>query len=98
MRFWRSSTAGHEAHVKSGLSGLVKGVTLGVAAVLIFGLGVNIGNGRISFGPNNQQTGLRAQLDYTRVNDVYNALKANNDATPTETQLEDGLKHGLAEA
>jgi carboxyl-terminal processing protease len=99
MRFWRSSTAGHhEAHVKSGLSGLIKGVTLGVVAILIFGLGVNIGNGRISFGPKNQATGLPAQLDYTSVNDVYNALKANYNGKLTETQLEDGLKHGLAEA
>jgi len=65
--------------------------------VLIFILGLNVGNGRISFGSHGQ-TGLPSQLDYTTVNQVYNALKQNYNGKLTASQLTDGLKHGLAEA
>jgi carboxyl-terminal processing protease len=84
--------------VKSNFGGLVKGVTIGIVALLIFDLGVNIGNGRISFGPQASQTGLPSQLDYSTVNEVYDQLKANYNGKLTATQLTDGLKHGLAEA
>jgi carboxyl-terminal processing protease len=100
MHFWgkKNKDDSRGVRVKSNFGGLVKGVTVGVVAVLIFGLGVNIGNGRITFGPKNQQTGLTAQLDYTSVNDMYSALKANYNGKLSEDQLIDGLKHVLAEA
>jgi carboxyl-terminal processing protease len=41
---------------------------------------------------------LPSQLDYSSVNAVYQALKSNYDGQLTETQLLNGLKHGLANA
>lgn len=69
-----------------------------LAAILIFGLGINVGNGRISFDSHGGVTGLPSQLNYSSVNQVYDALKANYNGKLTSTQLTDGLKHGLAEA
>ena len=77
---------------------LAKVLSVSLLVVLIFSLGVNVGNGRISVGPKSPQTGLPAQLNYSGVNEVYNALKANYNGKLTEQQLEDGLKHGLAQA
>ncbi len=72
---------------------------IGLAALfVVFGLGVNVGNGRISFGSHGGQTGLPAQLDYSSVNQVYQALKDNYNGKLTAQQMTDGLKHGLAEA
>ena len=63
--------------------GRVGAMTL--AGLLIFALGVNVGNGRIQGwlhlpGANKQvTTGLPATLDYRSVNDLYQALKQNYD-------------------
>lgn len=73
----------------------------GLALMLLFAVftvGVNTGNGRISFGSKHEQSGLPAQLNYSSVNDVYNSLKANYNGKLTEGQILDGLKHGLAES
>jgi len=67
-------------------------------AVFIFALGVNMGSGRISFYPNHGQTGLPDKLDYTTVNNIYQAIKTNYNGKLTGQQMIDGLKHGLAEA
>ena len=79
--------------------GVLKSILNIVVLLSIFLVGVNIGNGRINFhrhhGLNNN---LPAQLDYSGVNEVYQSLKDNYDGKLTETQLEDGLKHGLATA
>jgi len=75
----------------------VKYVALGLVGLIIYGLGVNVGNGRISFGAHTQ-TGLPSQLNYATVNQVYNSLKDNYNGKLTASQLTDGLKHGLAEA
>lgn len=67
----------------------------------IFVAGVNIGNGRIDVHIHKNKgvsTNLPAQLNYSGVDDVYKSLKENYDGKLTEAQLEDGLKHGLAEA
>ncbi|MDB5164826.1 MAG: Peptidase [Candidatus Saccharibacteria bacterium] len=72
-----------------------------LVAAIIFLIGVNVGNGRINvdFGHKKQaETGLPAQLDYSGVNEVYKALKANYDGKLTASQLQDGLKHGVATA
>jgi carboxyl-terminal processing protease len=63
----------------------------------VFTLGVNIGNGRINFGKSDQ-SGLPEQLNYSSVNDIYDSLKSNYNGKLTETQILDGLKHGVAEA
>jgi len=68
-------------------------------AVLFIGIG--IGDGRIRLTKQysgNGVTGLPKTLNYTSVNDVYDALKANYNGKLTEQQVTDGLKHGLAEA
>jgi len=75
-------------------------VILAVAFFAVFIVGVNFGNGRISpfshaKGPS---ASLPARLDYSSVNQVYQSIKDNYDGKLTTQQLEDGLKHGLAEA
>jgi carboxyl-terminal processing protease len=66
--------------------------------LIIFMVGVGVGDGRIDLhhkkSPVNSQ--LPAKLDYSAVNEVYQSLKANYDGKLTESQLIDGLKHGLA--
>lgn len=69
-----------------------------LVALFIFTLGVNVGNGQISFGQTAGSTGLPASLNYASVNEVYNALKANYDGKLTESQVLDGIKKGLAES
>jgi carboxyl-terminal processing protease len=67
--------------------------------VLVFTIGLFIGDGRINFNRNRTiATGLPSKLDYSSVNAVYNALRTNYDGKLTETQLLNGLKHGLAES
>ncbi len=74
---------------------------LAVLAV-IFLAGMGLGNGWIgqhlpgSVKP--VATGLPGQLDYSTVNQVYQSLKENYDGKLTQTQLLNGLKHGLAQA
>lgn len=68
-----------------------------IMAVAVFTLGVFTGNGHIRFfGARTNQTGLPARLDFTSVNEVYDALRQNYNGTLTEQQVLDGLKHGLA--
>src|SRR5664279_1281911 len=72
-----------------------------VILIAIFVLGVNIGNGRIDVNIHRNHpvaTGLPSTLDYSGVNQVYKSLKDNYDGQLTASQLEDGLKHGLAES
>lgn len=75
-------------------------IILAAAFLAVFILGVNFGNGRISVfsrakGPSST---LPSRLDYNSVNQVYQSLKDNYDGKLTTQQLEDGLKHGLAQA
>ncbi len=73
-----------------------------VASVLVvFGAGVLVGDGRLRITPRNDfsdQTGLPRTLDYASVNQIYNALRQNYDGKLTQSQILDGLKHGLAQA
>jgi len=75
------------------------GVVAGV--VVIFGLGVLVGQGRLRIVPRGQfgdRTGLPRSLDYSSINQLYDTLKANYDGKLSEQQILDGLKHGLANA
>jgi carboxyl-terminal processing protease len=81
----------------------VKLISGGLVAVLIFSLGVAVGNGRISIGPNaglkvSQNKKLPEDLDYKTVEQVYDSLKVNFDGELTTEQLLDGLKEGLAKS
>lgn len=75
---------------------------IALAGVVIFVAGVVAGNsGEINLSLHHSQQingALPAKLDYSSVEEVYKSLKDNYDGKLTETQLEDGLKHGLAEA
>ncbi len=67
------------------------------AAAVIFWLGVGVGNGGLSLHRQRGVSGdLPAKPDYSSVNQVYKALIENYDGKLSETQLENGLKHGLA--
>ena len=69
------------------------------AAVLIFALGIAVGNGQISFSSaSSQNKSLPAQLDYRSVNQLYSVIRENYDGKLTEEQLLDGIKSGLAQA
>lgn len=69
-------------------------------AAAIFCSGVLVGQGNLSLGKGavTSNTGLPKKLDFSQVNDVYQALKSNYDGTLTEQQVLDGLKHGLAQS
>lgn len=72
-----------------------------IAVVVLLGtfyLGLNIGNGNLSFGGGGLNGNLPSQLDYASVNQEYQALKDNFDGKLTETQLLNGIKHGMANA
>lgn len=79
---------------------LRRAIKLAVIAA-IFLLGVGFGNGKISLSLHSKHviaTNLPSNLDYSSVNQVYQSLKENYDGQLTESQLVNGLKHGLAEA
>lgn len=76
---------------------IIGGATFG--AVVIFALGIAVGNGQISFSSaSSQNKALPAQLDYRTVNQLYSAIRENYDGKLTEQQLLDGIKTGLAQA
>jgi len=90
-------------HAKHGFNSRVflktLGLTLVVAVVFLFGLG--IGNKTISFGTvteNNANKDLPADLDYKSVEAIYDLLKTNYDGKLDSNKLLDGLKSGLAKA
>lgn len=75
------------------------GFVLGV--VVIFSLGVLVGDGRLRVTPQSQYgnvTGLPRTLDYSSLNQIYDTLRENYDGKLSENQVLDGLKHGLAES
>jgi len=70
-----------------------------VLLLVIFNLGIAVGDGRISIDrtkPGGASSGLPNRLNYDSTNQVYKALKDNYDGKLNETQLTNGLKHGLA--
>lgn len=72
--------------------------TAGAAVVIaVFAAGILVGNGTISIHRQHGVAGnLPAKPDYSSVTQVYKSLIQNYDGKLTATQLEDGLKHGLA--
>lgn len=86
---------------KAKLKKLGQGLGVLAVAFLLFALGVAFGQGRLSFGSSNYKPAsgnLPAKLDYSSVDQVYQALKDNYYEPLTAQQLLNGLKHGLAEA
>lgn len=77
----------------------LRGVAAGVALVIVFFVGVNVGDGQIRIPVRSVASGnLPAKLDYNTVNQLYQSLRSNYDGKLTEAQLLDGMKHGLAAA
>lgn len=79
---------------------LPKTVAVVLAAVLVFAVGVGVGNGSIQFRRSSSPaaSSLPAQLDYSSVNKVYDVLRDNYNGKLTSEQLINGLKAGLANA
>jgi carboxyl-terminal processing protease len=73
-----------------------------VLVAIIFALGILVGDGKIGFissGSNGSlNNGLPNQLNYSSVNKVYQALKNNYDGKITQTEVLNGVKHGVAES
>lgn len=74
-----------------------------IIIAVIFVVGIGVGDGRLRFSKNTTglqpvATGLPAHLNYSSVDAVYQALKNNYDGQLTETELLNGIKHGLADA
>ena len=76
-------------------------VLMVLAAALLFSAGVGVGNGKLSTVIGNRSpvsANLPNSLDYGTVDAVYRSLRDNYNGKLSESQLTDGLKHGLAEA
>lgn len=69
-----------------------------LALLVVFALGIEVGNGRIDLSARTATGNLPATLDYATVNEVYQALKTNYDGTLDASKLLDGLKSGLTSA
>ena len=71
-------------------------------ALVIFAAGVGFGDGRLSItlphGNKPVANGLPDKLDYNSLNEVYQAVKDNYNGQLSQSQIIDGLKHGLAGA
>ncbi len=78
-------------------------LSFGLVAVIIFGLGVNVGNGKLNIGPNrlyrkSVSKDLPANLDYSSVERVYDQLRTQYDGKLDQAKVLDSLKEGLAQA
>lgn len=69
-----------------------------IAAVFVLGYGLGSGRFELNLHHTTVGSNLPTKLDYTSVDTVYKSLKDNYDGKVTETQLLDGLKHGIATA
>lgn len=81
-------------------SRLGRKVVLLLVAGIIFAAGVGYGDGRLKVnlnrGPAPVANGLPDKLNYNSLDQVYEAVKENYNGKLTETQVIDGLKHGIA--
>lgn len=82
---------------KKGKSGRILAAIL--AAVVIFGLGVQVGDKGLEFNRKKPVSGnLPADLNYETVEAIYDQLRTEYDGKLDENALMDGLKKGLAQA
>lgn len=76
---------------------VLKSLAALVVAILIFGVGVQVGRGNLDlhgFKPVGSNSNL-GSLDYSSVNQIYSTLKKDYDGNLDQTKLIDGLKTGL---
>jgi len=91
---------------KSGKYKIIKPIILVLSAGLIFFLGISIGNGQLGVTLGNSVRSkktetnkqLPANLNYTSVEQLYDALKLSYDGELDQTKLMDGIKKGLVDA
>lgn len=70
-----------------------------IVIVLVFLLGLNIGNGRLAFNQADPVSNdLPDNLDYASVEAIYDKLRSSYDGELNQAELLDGLKQGLATA
>jgi carboxyl-terminal processing protease len=71
-----------------------------IVVALIFGTGYSAGTGSITLPHRTHPVAnsLPSSLNYASVNKLYQSLRENYNGKLTADQLNDGLKHGLAEA
>lgn len=70
-----------------------------VILLLVFCLGVGVGNGSVNFtAPVGSNKDLPKHLSYSDTDRVYNLLRANFDGKLDVRKLEDGLRKGLVQA
>lgn len=72
-----------------------------LAGVIVFALGVNVGNGRLALNkqqPVASNDQLPDDLDYESVEAIYDKLRSSYDGKLEKDQLLDGIKQGLAQA
>jgi len=72
-----------------------------VGVLVVFSLGVATGEGRLRLvGPQDfaGRTGLPANLNYAELNQVYDTMREKYNGPLTQSQVMDGLKHGLADS
>ena len=69
---------------------------------VVFFVGLSVGNGRFNVVMPGKtkpiSNNLPTRLDYSSVNTIYQSIKDNYDGKLNANQLDEGLKHGLAEA
>jgi len=75
----------------------ITGVLGVVLLLVVYDIGLNVGNGNLSIG-GGVSGNLPSTLNYSTVNQEYQALKDNFDGNLTQTQLLNGIKQGLANA
>lgn len=83
---------------------MLRGAGIAAVTIFIFSAGYGLGSGAFnqylpgSFKTISANKSLPNRLNYNDVNVVYRSLVQNYDGKLTQQQLEDGLKHGLAES
>ncbi|HEY5267997.1 MAG TPA: S41 family peptidase, partial [Candidatus Saccharimonadales bacterium] len=73
-------------------------VSLALGFLVVFLLGLEFGNGYLSFNWNNESGNLPSSVDYSLIKQEYSILKNNYDGKLTSNTLEDGILNGLANA
>lgn len=79
---------------------LTKAVAYVAVGMMIFGLGISVGNDSLTLGAQQKSVNkdLPANLDYQEVEQLYDKLRQNFDGDLTTEKLLEGLKQGLAGA
>lgn len=68
------------------------------ASIVIFAVGWGFGSGAITFTSGGQNSGLPENLDYTGVEEVYDALRKNYDGKLDLQTIQDDMKRGVAKS